>query len=92
MTLNMNEGLVARERSHYIMTCETFIANFDAFLPHVERRPHGRYEQAIQYAIERIENIPHVQRIFQFGNEFPILLSEENMMAYFPRSVRQQSN
>lgn len=39
----------------FILVCEEFIAAFERMLPHDINRLHGRYEQAVQLAFDRIE-------------------------------------
>lgn len=72
----------------FILVCEDFIDAFERMLPHDINRPHGRYEQAVQLAFDRIEALEHVGRV-TLSNRFTFLVSQENEMALYTRCVRQ---
>lgn len=75
----------------FILVCEEFMTAFEQMLPHDINRPHGRYEQAVQLAYDRIEALGHVERV-TLSNRFTFLVSEENEMALYTRCVRQLCN
>lgn len=77
------------EQLNFITVCQTFISEYENLMPHDERRPQGQYEDALEYAIRRIENIPHVRKTVEFGNHLPLLVSEENMMAFLKLPIGQ---
>lgn len=74
----------------FVFLCEYFIRGFDEMLPHDINRPHGRYEQAVQYAFNRIEELDHVERV-TINGRYTFLVSMENQMAIYTRIVRQES-
>lgn len=75
----------------FSLLCSEFIAAFERLIPHHIHRPHGRYEQAIQLALNRIEALGHVNRV-PVLNRFIFLVSEQNEMALYTRCVRQRSD
>lgn len=72
----------------FAFICEEFIQGFESLFPDNLRRTHGRYEQCVQYAFNRIEALDHVDRITIGRHTF--LVSTENEMAFFTRCVRQE--
>lgn len=45
------------------------------------------YEDAIQWAIDKVENLSHVEKITIGEAHYPFLVSDENKMALFPSVV-----
>lgn len=73
----------------FIFLCEDFINGFEQLLPNETNRPHGRYEQAVQYAFDRIEDLNHVERV-SINGQYTFLVSVANEMAIYTRCVRQE--